>query len=46
METIANFGDEKLASDALARVKGQLPALLPEPRACAVPARVEPWLCP
>ena len=30
METIANFGDEKLASEALARVKGQLAALLPE----------------
>jgi len=28
--TIANFGDEKLASEALARVKGQLAALLPE----------------
>lgn len=30
METIANFGDEKLASEALARVKGQMAALLPE----------------
>ncbi len=30
METIANFGDEKLASEALARVKPQLATLSPE----------------
>ena len=30
METIANFGDEKLASEALARVKPQLAALSPD----------------
>jgi len=30
MATIANFGDEKLASEALARIKPQLAALSPE----------------